>query len=140
MFFNNFNKFKRSVKFNPVTYDYGIREESKLLVPLQQFFNDPSLKPLPDGCKFDFMGRNKVVELKSRTCRKDKYETTCIGVGKIEYARMHCDKDDFYFVFNFTDGIFFFKYDKNVPLIRSNINNIPHYFIPISYLLPMGKD
>ena len=138
MNFYNFNKFRKSVKFNHTTYAYGIKEENKLLQPLQVFFKDNTLKPLPEGAKFDFIGRGKCVELKSRTCRKDSYETTCISICKVEYARRHCHDTDFYFVFNFTDGLFYYKFDKSIPLVVSMIYDIPHYFIPISYLKPMN--
>ena len=87
MNFHNFNKFKKSVKFNATTYAYGVKEENKLLIPLQQYFDDITIKPLPDGSIFDYRGKGKYIELKSRTFCKDKYDTTCISVCKIEYAK-----------------------------------------------------
>ena len=56
MNFYNFNIFKKSVKFNATTYAYGVKEENRLLIPLQQFFNDDTLRPMPDVSKFDFVG------------------------------------------------------------------------------------
>ena len=138
MNFYNFNIFKKSVKFNATTYAYGVKEENRLLIPLQQFFNDDTLRPMPDGSKFDFMGKGKYIELKSRTFCKDKYDTTCISVCKIEYAKRNCHNYDFYFVFNFTDGVWWYKYDKDKQLFTSNIFGVTHYFIPISYLKPMN--
>ena len=137
MNYPNFHKFKKSVEFNSARYEYGVKEENKLLVPLQQFYNDDSIKPLPEGSKFDFMGEGIYIELKSRTCKKDTYESTCISVGKVEYAKQHCHESVFYFVFNFTDGMYYWKYNQEQPLTYENIYNIPHYFIPISYLLPI---
>ena len=116
---------------------HSFSKEENLLLSLQQVFKDKKILPLPEGYKFDFIGQGKLIELKSRTCRKDRYETTCIGVGKIEYAKQHCDKDDFYFVFNFTDGLYYWKYNKEQPLMKCFIYDIQHYLIPINYLLPM---
>ena len=138
MNFYNFNIFKKSVKFNATTYAYGVKEENRLLIPLQQFFNDDTLRPMPDGSKFDFMGKGKYIELKSRTFCKDKYDTTCISVCKIEYAKRNCHNYDFYFVFNFTDGVWWYKYDKDKQLFTSNIFGVTHYFIPIRFLKPMN--
>ena len=137
MNFHNFNEFKKSVQFNPAQYEYGIKEENRLLVPLQQILKDDSIKPLPDGSLFDFRGERKYIELKSRTCRKDQYESTCIGVGKVNFAKRNCQRFDFYFVFNFTDGLWCWKYNNEHILFESTINGIPHYFIPMKYLNSM---
>ena len=138
MQFHNFNKFTKSVKFNSARYEYGVKEENRLLVPLQQFFNDDTLRPMPDGSKFDYRGKGKFIELKSRTCKRTTYDTTCIGVTKIEYAKQHFHQSDFFFVFQFIDGeIWYWKYNPEQPLSYHHICNIPHYFIPISYLLPI---
>lgn len=138
MEFHNFNRFAKSVKFNSARYEYGVKQESKLIVPLQKFFKDESITPLPAGSKFDFKGRGKFIELKSRTCCKNQYDTTCIGVGKVHYASKHCDEIDFYFVFQFTDGVWFWKYNREQALIGDTIYGIPHYFIPLIYLYPMN--
>jgi hypothetical protein len=62
--------------------------------------------------KFDFIGDNKYIELKTRTVEKDKYPDTMIGLNKIEYARLNSDKE-FYFVFAFTDGLYYWKYNTD---------------------------
>ena len=140
MEFHNFNKFTKSVKFNSARYEYGVKQENKLLVPLQQFFNDDSLRPMPDGSKFDFVGKGKFIELKSRTCKITTYDTTCIGVTKIDYAKQQSHQYDFYFVFQFIDGsIWYWKYNPEQPLSISAICNKLHYLIPISYLIPITK-
>ena len=137
MEFHNFDKFKKSVKFNATRYEYGVKEENRLLQPLQEFFRDHTITPLPEGYKFDFMGEGKYVELKSRTCRKSTYATTCISDYKVYYAKKHCHQSDFYFVFNFTDGLYYWKYNQEQPFSTGTIYDIPHYFIPTSYLMPM---
>ena len=137
MNYPNFHKFKKSVRFNSARYEYGTKEESKQLLPLQKFFKDDTIKPLPEGSRFDFMGEGIYIELKTRTCKKEQYETTCISVGKVHYAKQHCHESIFYFVFNFTDGMAYWKYNPEQPLTYHNIFNIPHYFIPVSYLTSM---
>ena len=138
MEFHNFNQFKKSIRFNTTRYEYGIKAENKLLVPLQRFFKDDSILPMPDGSKFDFTGEGKFIELKSRTCKRATYETTCIGVTKIDYAEQHYHQDDFFFVFEFIDGeIWYWKFNPEQPLHKGRICDIPHYFIPISYLSPI---
>ena len=137
MDFKGFQIFKKSNRFNATTYKFGLKEENRLLQPLQEFFKDPSLEPLPEGSKFDFQGDGTIVELKSRTCRHNQYETTCIGVCKIRYAKLHCHESDFYFVFNYTDGLYYWKYDPDQPLIEGEIYGIPHYFIPMNLLSPI---
>ena len=137
MEFKSFQNFKKSVKFNATTYAYGIKQEKNLLLPLQEFFRDTHIKPLPEGYKFDFIGQNKFIELKSRTCKMNAYDTTCISVSKIEYASQHSSEGDFFFVFNYIDGMYYWKYNPEQPLIIGTINNIPHYLIPIKYLTSM---
>ena len=139
MDFKGFNNFKKSTRFNAKLYEMGTKEEHKLLLPLKQFFKDDTIEPLPEGSKFDFVGEGIYVELKSRTCKKNTYETTCISVCKIEYAKLHCHESDFYFVFNFLDGVYYWKYNQEQPLSYNNIYNIPHYFIPITYLSPTNQ-
>ena len=133
----NFEKLKKSVKFNAERHEYGVKEEHKLLVPLQKNFKDDSITPLPEGSVFDFKGDGKFIELKSRTFHKKRYPTTCVSANKIHYAREHCHRYDFYFVFNFTDGVWCWKYNKQQPLSEFVISGILHYFIPIDDLTPL---
>ena len=138
MNYPNFHKFKKSVRFNTKLYEMGTKEEHKLLLPLRKFFKDETLQHLPEGSRFDFMGEGKFIELKSRTCKRTTYDTTCIGVTKIEYAKQHFHQSDFFFVFQFIDGeIWYWKYNPEQPLTYHNIFNIPHYFILVSYLTSM---
>jgi hypothetical protein len=61
---------------------------------------------------FDYNNRAKTiyVELKSRRIRHDEYSTALIGLNKIE-ACINPDVD-YYFVYNYLDGIYYIKYDK----------------------------
>jgi hypothetical protein len=59
---------------------------------------------------FDYSGEKCFVELKSRRIDSTQYKDTMIGCNKLLFAR-NCAKD-FYFVFSFTDGLFYYKFSK----------------------------
>jgi len=62
---------------------------------------------------FDFRDENKIFyEVKTRNVKHDKYPTTMVGQNKIEVANL--SDRDVYFIFGFTDGNFYFKYNRNV--------------------------
>ena len=85
-------------------------------------------------------GNNKFIELKSRNNEKNKYLTTMVGYNKIMKASEL--EEDVYFFFSFTDGIYYWKYDRNIDLeIKkggrydrgcSEIND--YAFIPVNIL------
>jgi hypothetical protein len=57
-------------------------------------------------------GKTIYVELKSRRIRHDTYPTAIIGLNKTEFARksgVEC-----YFVWLYTDGLFYCKYDPEL--------------------------
>jgi len=60
---------------------------------------------------FDFEGESVSVELKSRRIRHNQYADLMIGENKINKASKSAK--DVYFVFNCTDGIFYWKYSKD---------------------------
>ena len=95
-------------------YTFGLKKEIELLPTIRKFFNDETIIKLDDYNIFDFKGDNKYIELKSRNCNHNKYPTTMIGYNKIKKALEL--NEDIYFIFNFTDGIYYFKFDKNIQL------------------------
>jgi len=95
-------------------YTFGLKKEIELLPTIRKFFNDETIIKLDDYNIFDFKGDNKYIELKSRNCNYNKYPTTMIGYNKIKKALEL--NEDIYFIFNFTDGIYYFKFDKNIQL------------------------
>ena len=138
--FRNFETFKQSLKFNKNQYALGVKAEEEQLHTLRQFFNDYSIVPLPEGSTFDFQGTNKLIELKSRRCKRTAFPDTAIGMPKISYAKQ-C-QEDVYYVFKYTDGMYFWKYDKTIQLRLGAISTsgIPHWFIPIKLLSPLILD
>jgi hypothetical protein len=118
----------------------GHKHEILMLPLLQKFFNDPTIKQCPRNHTFDYIGENKFIELKQRKCEKDKYLDTMIGLNKIEYC--HGKDADCYFVFSFTDGVYYWKYN-NVDQLNyrcdgrrdHNCNEFKDYcYIPVNLL------
>lgn len=64
---------------------------------------------------FDFADEPKTifVELKTRRVSSRQYPTTLVGLNKVNYAKENPDRT-YYFVFNFTDGIFYIQYNPEV--------------------------
>lgn len=64
---------------------------------------------------FDYISEdnNIYIELKTRTCKSDTYPDLMMGNNKIKFAD-ELLKDDklIYFVFKFTDGLYYLQYDS----------------------------
>ena len=123
-------------------YIVGRASEEKYLPCLQNAFNDETLSHTK--CKsdiFDYIGNNKYIELKTRSFEHTKYPDTMIGLNKIKYAQANPDKE-FYFVFAFTDGLYYYKYNPDDILnyrkggrVDRGYNEIKEYaYIPIFLL------
>ena len=125
--------------------EYGLKKEIELLPFLQNYFNDDSITKLNKVNCFDFIGDSKFIELKSRTINYNKYDSTMIGYNKFKKASEI--NEDVYFFFCFTDGLFYYKYNKNDQFeirkagrfdrIRSGEIK-EHVFIPISLLIKVS--
>ena len=88
-------------------YDFGTQKEDDITTTLNKFFNDELIKPENKKSKYDFKGKETYYEVKSRTNKYDEYPTTMIAQNKILTGNQ-------IFVFNFTDGIYYIKYDKEI--------------------------
>lgn len=129
--------------------DFGNQKEEEMLIKLKNGFNTTNIfntKELyPDNkyCKWDFEDTKTQVkwELKSRRNTYNKYPTTIIPTHKAPKD----NSKDYYFVFQFTDGDYYIKYDEAlfktfnkriVKIIRAGIydNPTPHFEIPITKL------
>ena len=102
-----------------VDLSFGIASEINLLDTFKTFFNDQTLVRTINNSIFDFEGDNLLIELKTRTNTKDKYPDTMIGVNKIKKANVLYKKNlemQVYFVFCFTDGLYYWKYDPTLNL------------------------
>lgn len=88
-------------------YAFGTQKEDDITITLNNFFNDELVKPENKKSKYDFKGKETYYEVKSRTNSYNQYPTTMIAQNKIF-------TDNQIFVFNFTDGIYYIKYDKEI--------------------------
>ena len=124
-------------------YNIGLKYEIALLPILKSFFNDITIHQLDRFNTFDYKGENKYIELKVRNCSHNKYETTMMGLNKIEKARFI--KEEVFFVFKFTDGLYYYKFKRSDKLILDKggrtdrgLNEIKDYiFIPNKLLEKM---
>lgn len=136
----NFQEFKAETSFHTERYTKGLKDELLVLPVLRTFFHDESMDLLEEGFTFDFYGKDKVIEFKTRTNGSRDYYDTAIGANKIRAAtRLHEKNLNVYFVFKFTDGIFYWKFDPRIALRQFPINKIDHYFIPRTFLLPIDE-
>ena len=121
-------------------YTFGIKKEIELLPIIKKAFNDETITQLDRLNVFDYKGDNKYIELKSRNNNYNKYPTTMIGYNKIKKALEL--NEDVYFIFNFTDGIYYYKFDRDKELEvkqggrfdRGRPEIKDYYFIPIEIL------
>lgn len=95
---------------------------------------------------FDFhnSGKTVYVELKTRFIEHDRYPTALIGANKVRYCTD--ENKEYYFVWAYTDGLYYVKYDPKVfehlecrPFCRNartDYNDVEndHYFIPHTLL------
>ena len=99
---------------------YGTDNEIQHFKILKENFDNTLERVEYKYSLFDYSGDKCFVELKSRRNEHDKYKDTMIGCNKLLFAR-NCAKD-FYFVFAFTDGLYFYKFNKedyDTGIIRS---------------------
>ena len=127
---------------------YGTQKENELLPILNKFFN-LELKPTKNYFVFDYEAPNMYIELKSRRNQKDRYDTTLVGKNKIDYAET-CGKD-VYFIFSFTDGLYYWKYnksdigdkitfDKGGRFDRGRVEVKMYAYISVDILLPIAEN
>jgi len=89
---------------------FGLQKECELFDAIKQLDTN-LIKTKSRYAPFDFESTDTLVELKSRNCKKDKYPTTMIGYNKVKKA-LESNKQ-VYFCFSFTDGLFYYKVNKN---------------------------
>ena len=125
-------------------YNYGKEQESKVYPIIEEYFKGENIiQTKGQYDKYDFVGDSKVFELKSRRNRHNSYSTTMITCNKLKKI----DKD-LILLFNFTDGLYFIKYEKELfdtffsqPFVRDEVNAYPldHLYIPIEHLTMIKK-
>jgi hypothetical protein len=90
---------------------FGFRQEKTLLPVINKHFS-LNLKSLKRYDVFDFADSDTLVELKSRRTPKAQFPTTIVGKNKLDYAEK--SGKVVYFIFSFSDGLFYWRYDSNL--------------------------
>ena len=91
---------------------FGLQAENDLYDILKEKFDKNLVRSTDKYSRYDYYSDSCIVELKTRRNTKDKYPTTMIGLNKFDDCLRDCSKD-YYFVFNFTDGVWYWKFDKD---------------------------
>jgi hypothetical protein len=125
-------------------YNFGKMKEADGLSKIQKYFNDMTIEQTKERFHpYDFIGKDKIFDMKARQVNHNTYSTTIVKWYKCinEYP----DKE-FYFLFYFLDGLYYIKFDEDkfktfeiknfVRDKREGITDEPvlHVFIPIKLL------
>jgi hypothetical protein len=120
-------------------YHFGRRQETLVLPRIRQYFDDTIEADENVYSRADFNGQKFKYELKSRTNTYSAFPTTLLPEDKVFTENQ-------VFLFNFTDGLYYIKYDKDVfdtfekkmfrRRQRSDHNDVEkmYYYIPITAL------
>lgn len=121
-------------------YKFGKTKEDEILTIIKKEFQEEIIKSENNFERYDYKSDTHYYELKSRNNKYEAYPTTLIEKGKVI-------ADNLIFLFNFTNGLYYIKYNKNefdkfeckeyVRNKRSDYNDVPklYYFIPINKLI-----
>jgi hypothetical protein len=123
--------------------EFGLAKEAEVIKRLSEHFCDDIVKTEDKFCKYDAYGKINKYEIKSRRNKKDAYPTTIIPAHKTM-------EGDLYFVFNFTDGLYYIKYDdekfskyetRKIGTYRmgARYNPLDHFCIPVGDLSKIGE-
>ena len=126
-----------------VDFNLGESSELSLLPVLKKYFNDDNIIRTNRYDTFDYTNNNNIlIELKTRTNTKDKYEDTMINIAKVNKCKKLSKTNEIYFMFKFIDGVYFWKYNTTDQLTkrlggrldRSNKEIKEYYYINVSLL------
>lgn len=122
-----------------------LANENRVKLEIERHF-EIKLKKLYKTHVMDFKGSDGFYyEVKTRTNAHDTYDSTMVGYNKIEFINNSSQLCLFFFAF--TDGIYFYQYDKDkLPELeikmgwRRDGKSKPklHAYIPIKYLKKLG--
>lgn len=90
---------------------FGLKNEHTVLESIEGMVGT-KLNHHRDYSVMDYSNESKTiyVELKSRRIRHNAYDTALIGRNKIQYCTD--PNKAYYFVFSYTDGLYYIKYDR----------------------------
>lgn len=121
--------------------NFGLDNEIKAEDYIKTYFKQNTLTKTSKFNKFDFVGDTALFEVKTRRIMYNKFKTTMIGHTKI----LHAEKQslDVYFIFQFLDGNYYYKYSKDDNFEikkggrfdRGRPETSQYYYIPIENLI-----
>lgn len=123
-------------------YSFGKKSEDIVLGKIENHFKDNIKSVKSQTSVYDYEGELNIYELKTRTNTYRAYNTTLLGYNKV----ISSNKKQI-FVFSFTDGLYYIKYDEElfntfekklfVRNQRSDYNDVLklYIFIPIDKLI-----
>jgi hypothetical protein len=88
----------------------GNKTEENIVQVIENYFKTKITKT-EELHPMDFYDDKAYYEVKSRRNNHNKYPTTMIGYNKINFVKN--SNKDAYFIFSFTDGNYYYKYDIN---------------------------
>lgn len=121
-------------------YAMGTKNEDKVLLQINSYFNDNIVKSSSKFSKYDYKGDEYYYELKTRNNNYKTYPTTLIPYNKIMKDKKQI------FLFDFKDGLYYIEYIPDVfndfelkHFVRNqriDYNDIMsmYYYIPIEKL------
>jgi len=89
-------------------YEMGTKNEDKVLIQINSFFNDNIVKSTSKISKYDYKGDEYYYELKTRNNNYKTYPTTLIPYNKIMTNKKQI------FLFDFKDGLYYIEYNPDV--------------------------
>lgn len=93
---------------------FGLNNEQKVMPILENFLNTKLQKGTNEYSIYDWWNETKTifVELKSRRITHNKFDTALIGYNKVQQCT---NKNiNYYFVWLYTDGLYYLKYNKEL--------------------------
>jgi len=89
-------------------YEMGTKNEDKVLIQINSYFNDNIVKSTSKISKYDYKGDEYYYELKTRNNNYKTYPTTLIPYNKIMTNKKQI------FLFDFKDGLYYIEYNPDV--------------------------
>jgi hypothetical protein len=139
------NRYKEMPRTFRQDYAFGKSKEVEVLSSVRSHFADDVDSSVDNFSIYDFKGRTYHYELKSRTNALMDYPTTLLPCSKV-----FTDKQ--IFLFNFTDGLYYIEYNKEVfatfeqkSFVRNRRTDYVdkpqmYYYIPVSLLQPISNE
>jgi hypothetical protein len=122
---------------------FGLNQEGEIIPILEKYFGEKIIAPQNKYEKYDGASQTALYEIKSRTNSSNAFTETLIGANKVI---PNCNKIQ-RFVFNFTDGIYYIEYEKDLfdtfdnscfvrdPRIDYKDEVRTYYYIPVKKLI-----